>query len=110
MSNEIVIDFSKLGGPLYTGRDRGEEVRKRFDLDTIDSSNISVNVVIPENTYSITSSFFLGLFGDSIRDCGEVDNFFKTFKFNAPDLMIEKFTDYAKRALREKKPLFSNSI
>jgi len=106
MNKETIIDFSLLGGPLYAGRDRGVEARKRLNLDDIDSvEDVHVEVRVPERTYSVTSSFFLGLFGDSIRSCGEVNSFFHKFRFKAPEQMLEKFTGYARRALREKKPL-----
>lgn len=105
MKNIITIDFSRLGGPLYSGRNRGEEARKINNLDVVDQSDTVANIEIPESTYSITSSFFLGLFGKSIRSCGNTEIFFEKFRFKAPDRMMDKFVDYANRALREKKPL-----
>jgi len=108
MNKNIIIDFSSLGGPLYSGRDRGEEARVNFDLDILDQEDVVIDVEIPDKTYSVTSSFFLGFFGNSIRACGDIDCFFNKFRFKAPNRMIEKFSGYAKRALREKKPLISN--
>lgn len=108
MTEKYIVDFSKLGGPLYSGRSRGEAARKSLNLDQKDKEEIFIEVKIPESTYSITSSFFLGIFGKSIRSCGDVDKFFSKFSFNAPDRMIEKFISYTKRALREKTPLIGN--
>lgn len=106
MSNKpFIIDFSQLGGPLYSGRDRGEEVRRRLNLDQIDCSETQVEVVIPESTYSVTSSFFLGLFGDSVRASGNINAFYRKYTFKSPTRMSDKFNDYAERALRDKKPL-----
>jgi hypothetical protein len=104
-NDKVSIDFDKLGGPLYAGRDRGELAREKLQLDALDKKDTEVDVSVPEHTYTVTSSFFLGLFGDSVRAAGSSEKFFHRFHFNAPKRMIVKFRDYADRALREKKPL-----
>ena len=60
------IDFAKLGGPVYVGRANGAAVRALLKLDALDAHDDPVIVSVPEGTYSVNSSFFLGMFGPSI--------------------------------------------
>ncbi len=98
------IDFRTLGMPVFTGRSRGENLRKQLRLDQISSEEV-VHVYIPEEVYAVTSSYFLGLFGPSIRSEGSADAFFQKFKFDAPPLIKDAIADFVSRALREQKPL-----
>jgi hypothetical protein len=58
------------GSGLLSGRDSGLAARKRFNVSKLDSSNEPVTVVIPDEVFSMNTSFFLGLFGDSVRALG----------------------------------------
>lgn len=100
--NDVVIDFAKLGGPVYLGRERGQKIREQFALDRIDKIDQKVVVNIPANTYSINSSFFLGLFGRSIRNAGSREEFLQKFTFDAPRLFSEVIESCIARALHEK--------
>ena len=62
MVNTMVIDFGTLGGPVFTGRPRGEALRKELHVEQWDVGDSKVEVLIPEDTYSISSSFILGMF------------------------------------------------
>ncbi len=104
-ARQINIDFARLGGPVYIGRDRGSIERDKYRLDELDSQNVVVTISIPSSTYSINSSFFLGLFGKSIRNAGSKDAFFQKFRFVAPDNIIDAIESYVERALYEKKIL-----
>ena len=99
------IELSRMGGPLFSGREKGRLNREKFDMDTIDASDKLVDVIIPDNTYSITSSFFMGLFGKSIRNIGNRDEFFQKYRFKMPDKFKDKIEIYIERALREKNPV-----
>lgn len=101
----IVIDLSKHGGPVYIGRPKGLETRRMYNLDDADNSTVTIEVIVPKNTYTINSSFFLGLFGDSIRNSGSKDNFFKKFTFTSDKIFTSKFEDYIRRALYKNKPI-----
>ena len=104
--NILEIDFSKLGGPVYIGRPKGIAARKKYQLDNIDKSNQQVAVIIPDDTFSINSSFFLGFFGDSVRAKGSKEAFLTQYKFKTQNNTIkEDIDDFVGRALREKKPL-----
>lgn len=95
-----VIDFSKYNGPVYTGRDRGARLRQELGLDAVDGTDETVEVTIPENTYTVTSSFFLGLFGPSVVKAGSKDQFFRKYRFRAPDFLRPDVDGYVARALQ----------
>ena len=99
---KIIIDFKSLGGPVYIGRERGEKARNKLKLDEIDFSDKVVDVVIPDDTYSVNSSFFLGLFGKSIRNAGNRDNFLGKYKFICKDIFKDSVEKGITRALQEK--------
>ncbi|MGY6161831.1 hypothetical protein [Paraburkholderia strydomiana] len=102
MAQQMTIDFRDIEGPIYSGRPRGESLRRKYELDAVDSSPAHVAVKVPDSTYSVTSSFFLGLFGPSVLAAGSRDAFFKKFQFSAKPVLLDAFADYANRALQTK--------
>lgn len=107
MGEVVNIDFSKLGGPTYIGRDKGEAARASFNLDELENSGrlSKVYVTIPEGTYNINSSFFLGLFGNSIRKAGSKDNFLSMFRFETYGKNYQVISRSIDRALVSSKGL-----
>ena len=103
----MVIDFGKLGMPVFTGRDRGQNARKDLKLDMVPHGEI-VEVRIPDETYAVTSSFFLGLFGPSVRELGG-EGFAKQFRFTGPEFVLNKIEDWVLRALRDKRDIFGRA-
>lgn len=74
-----------------SGRLRGLAARELFRLDELDASGEVVEVHIPDYVYSLTPSFFQGLFGDSIHAAGDTaDAFKRRFRFRAADIVIEQ--------------------
>jgi hypothetical protein len=55
---------------VFAGRERGKYWRERFGLDALDASPDPVRVIIPLDIVSLNISFFLNLFGKSIRTLG----------------------------------------
>jgi hypothetical protein len=104
MGKNMKIDFAKMGGPVFTGRDRGEDTRKRLNLDDVKPGD-EVDVVIPEDVYTVTSSYFLGLFGKSIRDLG-LEAFHQVFHFDVPVFLKDRVEEWSLRAVRERRDLF----
>jgi hypothetical protein len=100
MTATLSIDFAKYNGPVYTGRDRGVRLREQLKLDEADSADSVVNVSIPETTYTVTSSFFLGLFGPSVVKAGSREQFFAKYKFNLPSFLQPDVEGYVARALQ----------
>lgn len=101
-----IIDLEKCatkGVGVLAGRGRGEAIRLQEDLDDSDRNRTSVEVIVPSFIYSINSSFFLGLFGDSIRNLGE-DEFNRLFTFRGRDI-TQFVQDGIRQALRTTSPL-----
>lgn len=96
------VDLSTVSGPVYSGRERGEALRQRFNLDAQEESADVISVVIPETTYTVSSSFFLGLLGPSVRKCGTIDNFNKKYQFNAPEFLVPILKGHAALALQSR--------
>ena len=90
---------------VYTGRARGREDRRRFGLDVADANGEVVNIVVPQTVYTMTSSYFLALLGDSIRRLGR-EEFAARYRFDAPEHVVRKIDDWISRAVREKRGLF----
>jgi len=70
---------------VFVGREAGYACREFFKLDELDKVGTEITVTIPEEVYSVNSSFFLGMFGDSIRDLGK-DRFHSQYHFVGKDI------------------------
>ena len=103
----MIIDFKDLGMPVFTGRARGEKARLDLKLDQLPPEEV-VEVRIPDETYAVTSSFFLGLFGPSVRTLGG-EGFERQFRFVGPSFIIGKVSDWVLRALRDKRDIFGRA-
>jgi hypothetical protein len=64
-----------------SGRPKGQELRSRLKLKNEDESPAEVAVIIPDSILTLNSSFFLGLFGESVRKLGE-QRFKSKYKFS----------------------------
>jgi len=71
---------------VFAGRERGKYWRQRFRLDELDQTSETIEVVIPEDIISLNISFFLNLFGDSIRKLGR-DEFNKHYIFKSDPIL-----------------------
>ncbi len=110
MNTEISIDvnFSELGGPVYTGRQKGIAARTKLNLDSAnleDLENLRIRVMIPDDTFSVSSSFFLGLFGDTFRSLGSKERIHSVFLMNTPPRFAKTLESCIDRALAENQPL-----
>ncbi|HEX7687951.1 MAG TPA: hypothetical protein VF453_09600 [Burkholderiaceae bacterium] len=94
------IDFAKIEGPVFTGRNRGERLREEMQLDRHDAAGDVMDVRIPENIYAISSSFFLGMFGPSVVKAGSKQRFYEQYHFQSPRFIREALDGYVSRALQ----------
>ncbi len=95
--------FRSAGSRVYAGRDRGAAVRQKVKLGDLERANEVIVVSVPEDVFSVNSSFFLGMFGDSIRGLGE-EQFRKRYRFSGAD--ISATVDYCiAEALKRGHPL-----
>lgn len=98
-----LANYNSVGIRVYAGRDRGEAVRKAARLDELDTAEGPVIVVIPADVFSVNSSFFLGMFGPSIRLLGE-ERFRHHYRFEGADLEL-LVEDSIRQATRTSSPL-----
>lgn len=74
----IEIDLSRASGRNYAGKPNGRAFRKLENLDERDADGKETLILIfPENAYGITSSYFVGLLGNSMLKSGAEDKFKK---------------------------------
>lgn len=92
------------GSRVFSGRDRGYNLRKKLKLDQIDVNTENVTVLIPEDTISLNSSFFLGLFGESVRNL-QRSGFEQKYTFQCKDVIRKSIEDGIDRALKMSDPL-----
>lgn len=85
MKVKTVLDLDRFrsgGSRVFAGRDRGIRVREAMKLDEIDREpEAEVEVIVPTDVFSVNSSFFLGLFGPSIRSLG-AERFREVYQFS----------------------------
>jgi len=101
----IELLLSKLGGPVYVGRPQGEQARLTLKIDDLDQNDVQIKIIIPNNTYSVNSSFFLGLLAPTVQLAGSKEKFKDKFSFEGPKEILAEFDGYIDRALLEKKGL-----
>lgn len=95
--------FRAKGAKVFTGRDRGEQVRENSRIDEIEKNNDEVYFIIPDNIYSINPSFFEELFENVVTKLDK-EGFYKKFKFiNEGKYNYEKpLNEAVERLLRKK--------
>lgn len=99
-ADKAVIDFENVGGRVYIGRPNGEKAREHFEIHQYDmDSGTTVEVRIPDNARTMSSSFFLGMFGESITIAGSKDKFTQRFYFKASEHIKNQIDDAINRAL-----------
>lgn len=87
-----VIDLEKFRSPgvtLLAGREKGKKVRANLQLDALDQKETTVMVKVPDDVF-LASSFFLGMFGPSVRNLGR-EGFTVRYLFEGAnvDLILE---------------------
>jgi hypothetical protein len=88
---------------VLAGREYGETARAQAKISQLDKAAVTVEVLVPEDYIAVSSSFFRGMFGDSIRSLGESE-FRKKFLFFGKNIDRVK-EDGIRDALREAFPL-----
>ena len=89
---------------VFSGRDVGEEFRKKKNLDELDKASEPTEIVVPKGVYSINASFFLGMFGPSVRSLGE-QKFRSQYKFLCEPVINKNIEDGISRALKDSNAL-----
>ncbi|MDN3724967.1 DUF4325 domain-containing protein [Aequorivita sp. SDUM287046] len=107
MRNQIRLeDYRTPKAKIFTGRDRGIQVREDSKIDKLEEEFSIIEFIIPTNLYSINPSFFEELFVNVVTKLGE-RGFYDKFKFiNEGNYNYQKPLDEAvTRILRKKTAL-----
>lgn len=92
--SRVIIDLTHViagvHAPFLSGKERGEHARRLFDLDKYDDQQTSILVRIPPEIRSISSSFTLGLFSESVIKRGSLEKFIAAVKFDGERSIVEK--------------------
>lgn len=67
---------------VFTGRDRGKYVRENSKIDEIEMKYTTINIVIPDNVYSINPSFFEEFLVNVVMKLGK-EGFLRKFNFSS---------------------------
>lgn len=54
-----------------SGKEAGEKARAHFNLEKLDLSSDPISIRVPKEVYSISPSFFCGMFGASYEKLGQ---------------------------------------
>jgi len=106
MSKQFDLDQYRTypGAKVFSGRPRGEEVRRRLNLSALDESQEHAVIRIPDDVYTFNMSFFLGLCAESVAKYG-VSEFSKHYEFVGPPVLTKDIPDYVAQAIKESNPL-----
>jgi hypothetical protein len=109
MSNINIInlqDYRTPGSRVFTGRDRGIDVRKASAIDLLEAQSDEVIIKIPEDIGSINPSF-LEEFLYNVVNKLHADEFFRKFKFenNGRYKIHNDLQEAVERILREETAL-----
>ena len=86
----ITIDlqqYRNLNSKILSGRHFGMQVRKKMKLDEIDKTEEQVTIIIPDDIWSLNSSYFIGVFEKSVNYLGE-ENFRNKYVFQCSNNYI----------------------
>lgn len=93
MTKQIHLSDLTRGGEVrnLSGHERGLEARRYFSLDDADATGEPVEVVVPDEVYTLTPSFFQGMFSKSVHAVGgDREKFFAHFHFKASALILRQ--------------------
>ncbi len=99
---EISIDLSNYTTPaskVFSGQSRGKDLRQILNIEKYEKGDYSVSIIIPEDTYSVNPSFFLGFLGKTVKKLGE-EVFNSKFKFICSSIIKENINEGIKYSLK----------
>jgi hypothetical protein len=73
-------DYRTYGARIFTGRDRGEEVRNKSRINELINTFDKVEIIVPDDVITINPSFLEELFRDVVLKLGKT-SFYDKFKF-----------------------------
>ena len=90
-----VIDLSELtrAGEVrnLSGHQRGVAARTEYHLEELDVGDEPVEVRVPTDVYTITPSFFQGMFADSVHHLGnDREQFLAHYHFIVDEVLLQQ--------------------
>lgn len=73
-----------------TGHERGVLARQHYKLDDLDAGTEAVTVLVPVAVYTLTPSFFQGMFAESVQKFGTREAFLNHYRFDASTLIMRQ--------------------
>lgn len=102
MSKKINLqDKISAGSIILSGRDKGELLRSKLDLDKLEKETDVVTIVVPDSIVSFNSSYFLGLFTPSIIKYKSREEFLKKYTFECDEYILNDIEDGISEALKK---------
>ena len=86
------------------GHERGEAAREKWRLDELDRSDETVEVHIPRDLLTLSSSFFQGMFAQSVKKHGD-EGFRKMYHFDASPIILQQVADGIRDSLMKRNAL-----
>lgn len=83
-----------------SGRELGKLQRTRLHLDEEDKNEQVIEVYVENNIIVISSSYFLGMFGKSVRYFGAREKFLNKYKFDCNQKAMKYIEDGILQALK----------
>lgn len=108
----LLIELNELtnGGEVrnLSGHERGKAARLKFGLADLDNADQQVVISIPDFVYTITPSFFQGMFAESVRLLGDRERFLDRYQFDADPVVLQQIDRGIRASLMERRPFMTN--
>lgn len=88
-------DISKYDGrkhKVLSGATPGNEMRALCKIDELDKMEEQARFIVPEDVFSLNSSYFSGLFQKSLKTLGEI-KFRERYHFQCSEIIRENIED-----------------
>ena len=102
MSKRINLQVKlSIGSIILSGREKGELLRNKLELDELEHDNDEIIIAIPESIVSFNSSYFLGLFTPSIKRYKTKEKFLEKYRFECDEYIFKDIEDGIAEALKK---------
>jgi len=85
---------------IFSGRDAGKAARTQLAVERVEKTDEHITVRIPTDVMAVNLSFFLGLFGPSVRKYG-ADGFRHVYTFEGKQIHLKSVEEGIRKALIE---------
>lgn len=99
--NEYRTRIGEKRSRVFTGRDRGADVRDKSRIDSLFPKNDFVQIIIPDDIFSITPSFLEEFFNNIVLNYGKQETLNKV-KFKGKYKIQGAFDEAIDRILQQK--------